>query len=89
MDLMKFFDRFLREDTQVCICSEKSMNILYSGTVGECYLGLAKTTNFLSLYPHLVDDEDIGIIVTLTPAYYEWRNKVDYESENRRVNDEY
>ena len=85
MDLVKFFDRFMKEDTPICICSEKNMNILYSGTVGDCYFGLAKTVQFCSFYPHLVDGEEVGIVVTLTPEYYEWLKKADPEAKYRRL----
>lgn len=87
MNLAKFIEMFLSEDTPICVCSEKNMNILYSGAAGDCYFGLAKTVNFCRLYPYLVDGDEIGIIVTLTPEYCEWRSKVNPEGKYDRLKD--
>lgn len=88
MSLVEFIESYMREDSQICVISEKSMNILYSGSAGDCFFRLAKSVNFVTFYPYLVNDEQIGIVVSLSPEYYEWRNKLksdhDYErcSEN-------
>ena len=74
MKLYDFIHRYLKGNAEICVADHKNMNILYSGNAGACYLRLAKQTDFVQLYPYLVDDCEIGILVALTPEFVEWRN---------------
>lgn len=75
MATIEILAKFFKDDTKICIVSEKSCSIIYSGSVGECPLGIAKLTNFLSFYPYLVDDSEIGLIVALTDEYRNWQER--------------
>lgn len=87
MTLFDFIDRYLKEDARICVCSQKNMNVLYSGPAGDCYFRLAKTTEVMQMYPYLVDDCEIGILVALTPEYLEWRNKCSLHDEIKTINE--
>lgn len=75
MATIEILAKSFKVDTQICILSEKSCSVIYSGSVGGCPLAVAKLTNFLSFYPYLVDDAEIGLIVALTDAYRDYERK--------------
>lgn len=75
MPTIEILAKSFKMETQICILSEKSCSVIYSGSVGNCPLAVAKLTNFLSFYPYLVDDSEIGLIVQLTDAYQDYEKR--------------
>lgn len=75
MATIEVLAKFFKLDTRICILSEKSCSVIYSGSVGDCPLAVAKLTNFLSFYPYMVDDCEIGLIVALTDEYRKWEER--------------
>lgn len=75
MATIEVLTKFFRRDTRICLVSEKSCSVIYSGPAGKCPLRLAKLTSFLSFYPYLVDDCEVGLIVALTDEYRKWEER--------------